>query len=103
MTGTLKYPPTPLYGICALARASTVLARLQEKNIAYKEEVMVMEKELASIEEEKSLILSNMADTLAAGSDAEMAVRCPRKRKGQGTGGGESGLRKGREELGASE
>jgi len=34
-----------------------------------------MEKELANIEEEKALILSNMAETLAAGSDAEMAIR----------------------------
>ena len=54
---------------------STVLARLQETNNRYKKEVEALEKELATIEEEKSLILSNMAETLAAGSDAEMAVR----------------------------
>jgi hypothetical protein len=46
----------------------------QEKNKAYRAENELMEKELANIEEEKALILENMADTLAAGSDAEMAV-----------------------------
>ena len=48
---------------------------LQEKNKEYREECEFMEKELANIEEEKALILSNMAETLAAGSDAEMAIR----------------------------
>ena len=57
------------------AHNSTVLARLQETNNKYKKELVALEKELATIEEEKSLILSNMAETLAAGSDAEMAVR----------------------------
>jgi chromosome segregation ATPase len=57
------------------AHNSTVLARLQETNNKYKKELEALEKELATIEEEKLLILSNMAETLAAGSDAEMAVR----------------------------
>ena len=63
------------------AHASSVMARLQEKNKEYKEECALMEKELANIEEEKTLILGNMADTLAAGSDAEMAVRGRRRRR----------------------
>ena len=52
-----------------------VMARLQQKNNEYKESREALEKDLASIEEEKQLILANMAETLAAGSDAEMAVR----------------------------
>ena len=38
------------------------MARLQQKNNEYKESREALEKDLASIEEEKQLILANMAE-----------------------------------------
>ena len=55
--------------------SSTVAARQKQRLLDSQNRQEQLEKELANANEEKALVLASMADTMAAGSDADMAVR----------------------------